>query len=72
MAFKVDYFPDATVQYVVLSGTPVDTSSVALDIIGGTAQVFPGDFSVTDSTVYWLDTTNVWDHDKLRVIYDKS
>lgn len=84
MAFKVDYFTlaalDATNKYVVLSGVPVDTSSVALDVISGTAQLMSdssGDFAVTDSTVRWDSSSyglnsQLITGDKLRVIYDRS
>ena len=51
--FQVDYFTlsasDASNQYVTLSYTP-DSTSVALDICGGSAQLFRpgnGDFGVS-------------------------
>jgi len=78
MSLKVDYFTlnatDVTTnKYVTLSATP--DSSVALDIIGGTAQAFPGDFTVTDTTVSWsgkpLDGS-LAENDQLRVFYDRS
>ena len=81
MAFKVDYFTlvssDATNKYVVLSGVPVDSSSVALDVIQGTAQAFPTDFVVDGTKVKWDFTasplySDLSLADQLRVIYDRS
>lgn len=83
MSFEVDYFTlaDGTTSdntnYVVLTGTPIDSSNVAMDIIGGTAQALIGDFGVTDSTVRW-DSTDfdlyglMEAGDKVRIIYDRS
>jgi len=84
MAFEVDYFtlsvPEATNQYVTLSGTPTDSSNVAMDLIGGTAQLLKavkGDFGVTANTVRWDSTIFNLNGvltigDKIRVIYDRS
>jgi hypothetical protein len=81
MAFEVDYIPiDSTRainRYAALSGTPVDTGAVALDLIGGSAQAITTDFAVTDSTVRWDSSTYglynlVAVGDNMRVIYDKS
>lgn len=81
MSFEVDYFTlspaDATNEYVVLNGIPVDSSNVAMDIIGGTAQALIGDFGVTDSTVHWDNTSYglngmLDSSDNIRIIYDKS
>lgn len=83
MAFEVDYFVleavDATNMYVSLSGTPTDSSHVALDIIGGTSQLLwptNGDFYVLGNRVKWDATQyglygSLGEADKLRVIYDR-
>ena len=85
MAFEVDYITlspsDASSRTTHLAGVPSDTSMVAMDIVGGTAQYWSSgpasDFHVTDSTVKWdysgsplypLLTVG----DKLRFIYDKT
>ena len=79
MAFKVEYFTlspldTTTNKYVSLSNTPMD-STVALDVIGGTAQALPGDFDVDGTKVEWgtlgLDGF-LNDGDELRVLYDRS
>jgi len=82
MAFDVEYFTlsgtDATNKYVNLQdGTPVSSMSVALDVIGGTAQAYTTDFVVSGIKVDWsgrgLDTTGtLLTGDMLRVIYDRS
>jgi len=85
MSFQVDYFSlsgaDATInKYVTLSGLPADTSSVALDIIGGTSQALgtlftPPDFGMDTSRLTWagygLDGTMAAG-DSIRVIYDRT
>lgn len=79
--FEVEYFTlsstDATNRFVELDGVPVTANSVALDLIGGSAQARDGDFAVDGTNVKWDST--VYDlypmlatGDKLRVIYDKS
>ena len=81
MSFKVDYVMlDSTMEanrYIELSGTPVDSSSVALDTISGTAQYLDGDFAVDGTKVKWDSTIyglyyDMTAGDKLRVIFDKS
>ena len=83
MSFEVDYFTlgstDATFKRVVLSGTVVSPTNVAMDLIGGTAQALYGDFTCTDgSVVRWsglgLDSTPavMTIGEKVRVIYDRS
>ena len=90
MAFTVDYFylqpSDATARYVLMTGTPKDTSNVALDVVGGTAQTLltsdsTKDFyCAADSTRYrvgWDNTmyslySQLASFDRLRVIYDRS
>lgn len=82
MTFDVEYFKltlaDASNKYVNLQdGTPVSSSSVALDVIGGTAQAYTTDFIVSGIKVDWsgrgLDTTaSLAKDDLLRVIYDRS
>ena len=82
MTLKVEYktlsSADATNQYVSLTGTPVD-STVALDLISGTAQAFGTDFTVDGTKVKWDispsltdTTTGLVIGDELRVIYDRS
>ena len=76
MALKIDYITvnstDLSHGYVNLSNTPTD-GTVALDIIGGTAQAQVSDFSVDGTKVSWnvptliIDTTNT----ELRAIYNK-
>ena len=81
MAFQVDYIvlsiPDSSNRYVALSGTPLVSSNVAMDIIGGTSQALTGDFYVDGTSVKWdapayglysmLDASS-----RIRVIYDRS
>jgi len=75
--FKVEYFSvDATTTPpLILSGTPADSSSVAVDIIGGTAQALGVnlDFIVTDRTVTWGSDMTGFDLniDTIRVVYDQ-
>jgi len=90
MAFEVDYFTltltDQTHSYVTLAGMPTDSSNVAMDICGGTAQLLrsgDGDFRVDTTSfspvgaVRW-DTANealngiLLAGDKIRIIYDRS
>lgn len=82
--FEVEYFTlsgtDATNAYVSLSGTPVSSTNVALDIISGTAQALAdgsGDFGVDGTRVIWDATSYALSSqlatgDKLRIIYDRS
>ena len=83
--FEVEYFTltptDATNEYVSLSGYPVVSTNVALDVVSGTAQALTdgsGDFGVDgtrivwDNTNYGLNQEGLTTGDKLRVIYDKS
>ena len=84
MAFEVEYFTinptQSAAKSVDMTGTPVDTADVVMDLIGGTAQAINGDFGVdstTDSTtrVKWggfnLDGT-LTTGDNIRLIYDQS
>lgn len=85
MALKVEYMTlsssDATNKYVLLSGIPTD-GTVALDLIGGTAQAITSDFAVDGTKVKWdspiynlypVDaTTGLHENDELRIIYDRS
>jgi hypothetical protein len=82
--FEVDYFElsatDSGNHYKVLNYTPTNTMNVALDVIGGTSQMLGNgqDFTCVDSTVKWDDPslyglyTQLVEHDKIRVIYDRS
>ena len=84
MSFEVEYFTldttDSSNRYVVLDGTPISTSNVAMDLIGGTAQalgLMSEDFGVTDSSVVWDSTDyalydQLADGDRIRIIYDRS
>lgn len=67
MALKVDY-TTSTSPYVVLSNTPTD-GTVALDVIGGTAQSMVTDFIVNDSTVVLTNGSLIGS--QLRMIYNK-
>lgn len=73
--------PDMSNLSFYLDGTPVNTTNVAMDLVGGTAQSLNNDFGVM------LDATGakiVWDssayrlyselsvRDIVRVIYDRS
>jgi hypothetical protein len=81
MSLKVEHRPigpsDATNRYISLTAMPTDTSSVALDIISGTAQVRPNDFTVDGTKVKWDFTSSplynqLASGDTVRVIYDRS
>lgn len=83
MSFEVEYFilssSDATSKSVQLTtGVPSDSSDVALDLVGGSAQAIGTDFVVVDSTTVSWDYTNsslyylTVTGDQMRVIYDKS
>lgn len=81
MSFEVEYFTlspqDATNEYLGLDGTPASATNVAMDLIGGTAQMLNGDFAVDGTTVRWDSTSYnlngiMATGDKVRVIYDKS
>ena len=86
MSLEVEYFlvDSATSlnRYVVLTNVPDGTGNVALDIIGGTSQLYRatvsgGDFMVDSSKVRWDYPTSplypwVGIGDRLRVIYDRS
>jgi hypothetical protein len=82
MSFEVEYFiltgPDATNRSIQLTtGVPSDSSDVALDLIGGTAQAIGLDFLVDSTKVRWDFSSsnlysNVAENDRMRVIYDKS
>ena len=77
--FEVEYFnlspTDAANKFVTLSGTPLSSSNVAMDTIGGTAQSLNGDFAVDSSKIKWdgygLDGV-LASADNIRIIYDKS
>jgi len=64
MAFEVEYFTltptDATNEYVDLTGYPVVSTNVALDVISGTAQALSdgsGDFGVDGTRIVWDNTS---------------
>ena len=79
MTFKAEYFTlsstdTTTNKFVSLSGTPLD-STVALDVIGGTAQALSSDFVVDGTNVSWLGESldgQLNDGDQLRILYDRS
>jgi len=81
MAFTVDYstlsLADATNGFISISGTPLLSDNVAMDLIGGTAQAINGDFAVDGTTIRWDSTVYslygmLSDGDQIRVIFDKS
>ena len=87
MSLEVEYFlvDSATSlnRYVILTNVPDGTGNVALDIIGGTSQLYRatvaagGDFMVDSSKVRWDYITSPLDSivgigDRLRIIYDRS
>jgi hypothetical protein len=85
MSFEVDYFDldatDSSRRFVILSGTPVSIHNVALDIIGGTSQMWTdnttGDFGVDGTRIRWDSTSyglysDMTTGDKIRVIYDRT
>jgi hypothetical protein len=60
-------------------GPPIDTTNVALDIIGGTAQYLSasGDFGVEGTKVVWDNVSFALHYimeigDRIRVIYDRT
>jgi hypothetical protein len=65
--------------FVSFNGIPIDTTNVALDIIGGTAQYksSSGDFGVDGTKVVWDNTSFALHYvmdvgDRIRIIYDRS
>ena len=72
--FEVEYkqldSTDESNKYVVLNGTPIDSSNVAMDTIGGTAQFLAGDFAVDGTKITWggyaLDGT-MTSGDRIRI-----
>jgi len=81
MSLEVDYFTlsaqDSSNRFLPLSGTPVSTTNVAMDLIGGTAQAMAGDFGVDGTRVVWDSTAyqlynQISAGDRVRVIYDRS
>jgi hypothetical protein len=81
MSFEVFYrqldSTDVSNKYVQLDGTFVGVSNVALDLIGGTAQMVNVDFSTAggNTQITWngtpLDGTMAIG-DQVRVIFDRS
>ena len=80
--FEVEYktldVTDSSNRFVSLAYTPVSSTNVAVDSIGGTAQAINSDFAVDGTKIKW-DTTqyNLFFEpmnagDVLRVIYDRS
>ena len=81
MAFTVDYHEldstEATNGFISISGTPILSDNVAMDLIGGTAQSINNDFAVDGTTIRWDSTLYslygiLSDGDQIRVIFDKS
>jgi hypothetical protein len=87
MSFEVFYWQlnstDVLNKYVQLDGTFVGVNNVALDLIGGTAQMVnaslpaDGDFYTTggDTRISWAGTALdgiMASGDQLRVIFDRS
>jgi len=79
MALKVDYIKvsvtDAANRYVNLSNPPTD-GTVALDVIGGTAQAQVSDFYMDSTKVKWDSPSyNLYNQvdssTELRAIYNK-
>ena len=78
--FEVQYFTldatDATNQYISLNSVPAAATNVAMDLIGGTAQMLNGDFGVDGTRIKWDGTFGLNPFmntgDLVRVIYDKS
>jgi hypothetical protein len=73
---------DISNKYVSLYGTPVDFTSVAMNIIGGSSQYYGLDFYVVDNELKW-DATSLppsptslesmlEDEDLIRVIYETN
>lgn len=65
---------EATSKSLVLSQTPVAPTMVMLDVIGGSAQEFSVDYTVSGSTVSWdtlgLDTIGIVAGDRFRIFYE--
>lgn len=64
---------DETNENVTLSNTPADNNKVILDLIGGSAQEFGVDYTVSGTTLSWngLALSGILvEGDKLRIIYD--
>jgi len=63
---------DITNKYIALANTPYSASEVAMDIIGGTAQIYDTDYTVSGTNLVWdgLDLDGVIEAgDKMRVFY---
>ena len=63
--------PEAAAESLTLSATPASASLVMVDVIGGTAQEYAVDFTVSGTTLSWagLGLTGLALGDKLRVNY---
>jgi len=63
--------PEAAAESLTLSATPASASLVMVDVIGGTAQEYAVDYTVSGTTLSWagLGLTGLALGDKLRVNY---
>jgi len=72
--FVADYYKltniDEAYGYVTLSGIPIDTSNVALNVIGGSSQIYGTDYTVSGQKLYW-NPSNLYlqENDEILVEY---
>ena len=81
MSFESFYYTiqpaDVISKSFLLDGTFIGANNVALDIIGGTAQMIYADFTTAGSNtmISWTGTTldgTMAANDQVRVIFDRS
>jgi hypothetical protein len=62
---------DITNGYMTLSGTPASPTSTLLDVIGGTAQAYTTDFTVSGAQLTWAGTlaSSIASGDVLRIAF---
>lgn len=75
--FVSDYYKLTNIDYangyVTLSGIPIDTSNVALNVLGGGPQVYGVDYTVSDQRLFWMSSSlNLEEDDEIVVEYSND
>jgi hypothetical protein len=75
--YITDYFKltniDEANGYVTLSSLPVDASNVTLNVIGGGAQIYGHDYTVSGQSLYWNPVNlNLLENDEIIVQYPED